>query len=80
MIKVILHLPINISGYLVLMPDWYRGKIQDPDDGIPELVAFVKRETNWTLLKREWEDIVRPYAIKQGARIFGTIGGHIDYT
>ena len=61
-------------GFLVIMPDWYRGTLQDPADGIPPLVEFIKRESQWEKLAKDWEEKVRPYAEKHGAKVFGTIG------
>jgi hypothetical protein len=38
-------------------------------------VEFVKKETNWSEnLRLDWEDKIKPYALKQGAKTFGAIG------
>ena len=59
---------------MVIMPDWYRGKLQDPADGIPELIEFIKKETVWPDMLKQWNEIIKPYAEKHGAKTFGSIG------
>ncbi len=61
-------------GYMVILPDWYRGKMQDPADGMDKLVAFIKEETKWDVIKADWDGKIRPYAERHGAKIFGSIG------
>ena len=46
------------------MPDWYRGGKQDPADGIPPLVDFIKRESVWEKVAKDWQEKVKPYAEK----------------
>ncbi len=61
-------------GYLVILPDWYRGKLQDPAEGPEKLVPFIKAETKWDVIKSDWQKKVRPFAEKSGAKVFGTVG------
>ena len=61
-----------ILGFLVLIPDYYRGKMKDPtEDG---LVEFLAAETDWSKLRQDWEGKIAPYAKEHGAKIFGTVG------
>jgi hypothetical protein len=64
-----------LSGYMVLIPDYYRGKMIDPmKESREKLKEFVKVETDWeNKLKKDW-DTVRVFAESLGAKTFGTIG------
>ncbi|TRY78033.1 hypothetical protein TCAL_16709 [Tigriopus californicus] len=57
---------------MVIVPDYYRGTMKDPTE--PDLVEFVKKNTQWEQLKVDIEKTVLPYAKGQGAKVFGTIG------
>ena len=57
---------------MVLIPDYYRGTFMEPWK--PEAPDFIKEKTNWANLKNDWENKVRPYAQKHGARKFAAIG------
>ena len=59
---------------MVIMPDWYRGKLQGPVEGMEKLALFIKAETNWEAIKADFQKKVRPYAEKHGAKVFGAIG------
>jgi len=61
------------EGYTVIMPDYYRGTFQDPS--MPGTAQFIKDQTQWSELRRDWEEKVRPYAVEtKGAKTFGAIG------
>lgn len=64
------------NGYMVIMPDYYRGKMKDPFASPGnETVEFLIQESNWSgQLKGDWENIILPYSLKNGAKTFGTIG------
>merc|ERR1712136_1459 len=61
------------NGFLVVLPDFYRdGKFQDPRQ--PGTVEFLKEHTQWSKLKKDFEEIVLPFAKEHGALSFGAIG------
>eukprot|EP00090_Calanus_glacialis_P028045 TRINITY_DN4481_c0_g1_i1.p1 TRINITY_DN4481_c0_g1~~TRINITY_DN4481_c0_g1_i1.p1 ORF type:complete len:242 (+),score=74.77 TRINITY_DN4481_c0_g1_i1:39-764(+) len=60
------------SGFLVVMPDYFRGTFQDPTK--PGALEFLKRTTQWTDIKRDWETKIKPTAIQHGAKKFGSFG------
>jgi len=61
------------EGFTVIMPDYYRGTFQDPSK--PGTAQFIKENTKWSELQKDWEEKVRPYAVEsKGARSFGAIG------
>jgi len=60
-------------GFLVILPDWYRGKIYE-SDSMDKLVAFVKEETKWDDMRKIWEEKIKPFANANGAQVFGAIG------
>jgi len=60
------------AGYLVIMPDFYRGSWKDPTS--PDVVQFLKDQTQWDKLKADLENIVLPFAKKKGATEFGAVG------
>jgi hypothetical protein len=51
-------------GYLVIIPDYYRGTMWDPGANPTEvLVKFIQDNTKWeTNLKVDWEKKIKPYA------------------
>ena len=61
---------------MVIIPDYYRGTMINPmTSGRDQLIEFVKIKTQWEGgLKLDWEEKVRPYALKHGAKTFGAIG------
>jgi len=59
------------AGYLVVMPDFYRGTWKDPTQ--PDVVQFIKDQTNWTKLKVDLEKVLS-FAKKKGASTFGALG------
>jgi len=63
------------QGYMVLIPDYYRGGMcdvtKDPGD---KVVAFLKANTDLEKLKTDFESFVLPYAKKSGASSIGTFG------
>ena len=68
------------KGYMVILPDWYRGKLQDPAEGMDKLGAFIKAETVWETIKADWDNKVRPYAERHGAKTYGAIGESVSGT
>jgi len=61
------------SGYMVIMPDFYRGEMCEPTE--ERIASFIKEKTQWqTSLKVDWEKKIRPYAEKHGAITFGGVG------
>jgi len=62
------------SGYLVIIPDYYRnGEGRDPANAT-DVVDFIKTRTNWTKLQADWKEKILPYAQKHGAKSFGAVG------
>jgi len=61
------------EGFTVIMPDYYRGTFQDPSK--PGTTEFIKKQTNWDNLKKDWEETIRPFALNEKSiEKFGTIG------
>lgn len=60
------------AGYLVALPDYFRGTRQEP--GQPFDKEFAVRASNWTNLEADWVHQLRPYLEKRGVATFGTIG------
>ena len=61
---------------MVIIPDYYRGQICDvTKENLDTIVTFLKRESKWEgKLNEDWEKSICPYATKNGAKSFGTIG------
>ena len=47
------------NGYLVVMPDYYRGELCDPGKEGDRIVGFIQEKTKWDSLKADWEKKVR---------------------
>jgi len=66
---------IASQGYLVIMPDYYRGTMCDIFNETPDaIVAFIKKHSVLSDLVKDFQDFVLPYATKNGAKSFGTFG------
>ena len=61
------------SGYLVILPDFYRGEMRNPFTDT-DLLDFCKNVTQWDKLKSDWENKIKPYSEKHGAKTFGAVG------
>ncbi len=68
---------LTMTGYLVIMPDYYRGEMCDPFKDGAKVPDFVKKHTQWANLKADWDNKVRPYAEKNGAQVYGAVGTKI---
>ena len=55
------------AGYLVIIPDFYRGTWKDPTS--PDVVEFAKEQTQWSKLKLDLENIILPFAKSKGSWI-----------
>jgi len=64
----------KLSGFMVILPDWFRGKMQDPAEGREKTVAFIREQTQWDSLRRTWQEKIKPYADSHGAKTYGAIG------
>merc|ERR1712200_261596 len=62
------------NGYLVIMPDFYRGDMCDPAAEPDRIGGYIKDVTKWPSLKLDWEKKVKPYAEKNGAKTYGSVG------
>ena len=64
------------SGYFVIIPDYYRGKMKDPfTSPQEETVKFLIDESNWTgQLKSDFENSILPLLERNGAKSIGTLG------
>jgi len=60
------------AGYMVIIPDFYRGTWKDPTS--PDVVQFIKDQTDWSKLKVDLEEKVLPFAKSKGATSFGSLG------
>ena len=60
-------------GFMVIIPDFYRGTFIDPSKG-GDVRGFIRDHTKLENLKRDWEKFICPYAMRLGARKFGVIG------
>ena len=61
---------------MVVIPDYYRGTLCDvTKEEVNTIMTFIKTESVWEgKLKDDWGKSVLPYATKNGAKVFGTIG------
>ena len=62
------------AGYLVIIPDFFRGTWKDPSGPAPELIQFITEKTQWANLKQDLENIVLPFARSKGATVFSALG------
>lgn len=62
------------NGFTVLIPDYYRGTAAKKHTLNRRLGLFIKRNSHWGKLKKDWEDVVLPYAMDHGCTTFGAIG------
>jgi len=60
------------AGYLVIMPDFYRGTWRDPT--APDVVEYIKDQTTWSKLQQDLDKIVLPFAKSKGATSLGALG------
>ena len=60
----------NNVGYMVIIPDYYRGQICDvTKENFDTIMTFLKTESKWEgKLKEDWEKSICPYATKNGAK------------
>jgi len=65
---------IATKGFTVLIPDYYRGETAEKHFMTGTLPKFIKQQTVWENLKRDWEEGVLPYAEDHGCKTFGAIG------
>ena len=65
---------INFSGFMVILPDYYRGEaVKAIDD---TLMDFIKKHTVWENLKADADKVIA-FAKAKGAKVFGSVGEHI---
>lgn len=69
----------TLLGYMVILPDYFRGKMIDPHkEPMEDVIAFTRTHFNWAgKMKEDWEKKVKPYAEKHGAKTFGAIGKYL---
>ena len=60
------------AGYLVIIPDFYRGSWKDPSS--PDVVSFLQDQTQWAKLSQDLDTIVMPFARSKGGQVFGALG------
>jgi len=60
------------SGFLVLLPDYFRGVAPDPAQRFSK--EFAVRVSNWTSLEADWVTRLRPFLTERGVSSFGSIG------
>jgi dienelactone hydrolase len=61
------------QGYMVLVPDYYRGEMRDPAVD-KDFMAFMKGKSEWSQLEQDWVKRIRPHALRHGAKRFGSLG------
>ena len=65
---------MNFSGFLVILPDYYRGEaVKAIDD---TLMDFIKKHSKWDNLKADADKVIA-FAKGKGAKVFGSIGKHM---
>ena len=62
------------SGYLVIMPDFFRGDWLNFPKDMAKAPAFLQQHTQWDNLKEDWEKKILPFAEKKGAKVYGAVG------
>jgi len=63
------------QGFLVILPDYYRGTMCDVHKEPQETtVAFLKEHSVLTNLEKDFKNFVLPYATKNGAKSISTFG------
>ena len=65
---------IASKGFTVLIPDYYRGEAAKKHTINRKLGIFIKRQTHWEKLKKDWKEVVLPYAKRHGCTSFGAAG------
>lgn len=60
-------------GFLVLIPDYYRGSFNDPVKDAANTRDFIMKQSVFENLKKDWKRIC-PHAVKLGAKTFGLLG------
>ena len=68
---------VALAGYLVLLPDYFRG--QSAPANPADRMTFLKNVSQWSRIKADWQEKLKPYAEKHGATSFGTIGASIKF-
>jgi len=63
------------KGYMVLMPDYLRGHIWDKIDQTRyvSFADYMRKNTNWDLFKKDFQERILPLAQKSGAKCIGSI-------
>jgi len=60
-------------GYMVLMPDWFRGEWRGVE--ADDLGEWIQKQTDWRGKRQvEWVETILPYAREHGAEVFGVAG------
>jgi len=61
------------KGYMVLLPDFFRGEWRDVGAG--DLDEWIRKQSDWSGHRQiEWVEELLPYARSVGAEIFGAVG------
>lgn len=63
---------VAAQGFLVLLPDWYRGDSREPSAA--DAGDFLKAQSDWTLLGLDFREKVLPLAKENGADKIGSLG------
>ena len=61
----------EISGFMVILPDYYKGDFVVTKDDT--LVDFLKKHTKWDNLKADADKVIS-FAKAKGAKVFGSVG------
>jgi len=61
------------SGYMVILPDFFRGESRDVT--APDLGVWLKEKSVWLgQRQKDWVEKILPYARAHGAEVFGAVG------
>jgi len=63
---------VAAQGFLVLLPDWYRGDGREPTAA--DAGEFLKRQSDWSVIGKDFREKVLPLAKENGAIKIGSLG------
>ena len=64
----------SCSGFMVIIPDYFRGKYYDRMNPDFDLDDFISDFSDWNKLKKDFSELILPFAKTKGAQMFGTVG------
>ena len=68
---------VDLSGFLVIAPDYFRGKTFKGESD--DLESFIHDHSEWNKIRRDFYGLILPFARKKGAvGQIGTVGNTIE--